>query len=62
MSIPTWLKRASATCVATVRCQIKRYSRSWSGSRIRLISSGVRSTEVGRTASCASCALRDLVL
>src|ERR687897_738338 len=60
MSTPTWLKRACAICVATVRCQIRVYRRSWSRSRAAATRSGVRSAEVGRIASCASCALRDL--
>ena len=42
MSTPTWLKRASAICVATVRCQIRLYRRSWSRSRAAATRSGVR--------------------
>ena len=62
MSIPTWSNRASAICVATVRCQIKVYSRSWSRSSTAATRCGVRNTLVGRTASWASCALRERVL
>jgi len=48
--------------VAIVRCQIIVYSLSWSWSRPAATRWGVRITLVGRTASCASCALRDRVL
>ena len=62
MSTPTWLNRACAICVATVRCQIRVYSRSWSRSRAAATRSGVRRADVGRIASWASCAFRDFVL
>ena len=62
MSTPTWSKRASAICVAIVRCQIKVYSRSWSRSIEAATRWGVRITLVGRTASWASWALRLRVL
>jgi hypothetical protein len=62
MSTPTWLNLASAICVATVRCQIIVYSRSWSRSSVVARRSGWRRTEVGRIASCASCAFRERVL
>ena len=62
MSTPTWLNRACAICVATVRCQISVYRRSWSRSRAAATRSGVRRADVGRIASCASCAFRDFVL
>ena len=63
MSTPTWLKRASAICVATVRCQISVYRRSWSRSSDAATRAGVPAArEVGRIASWASCALRERVL
>ena len=55
-SIVVWSKTAGFICDATKRIQISRYSLSWSSARNGAISSGVRMAEVGRTASCASCA------
>src|ERR671931_557288 len=62
MSTPTWSKRASAICVATVRCQIIVYRRSWSRSSEAATRAGCRRIEVGRIASWASWALRERVL
>ena len=52
MSTLTWSNSASAIWQATVRCQISRYSRDWSRSRMRLhLDRGRRPALVGRMAS-----------
>ncbi len=56
MSTVVWSNTAGAICEATKRSQISWYSRSSSRLRMPAIFSGVRKTEVGRIASCASCA------
>ena len=59
---PTWLNRACAICVATVRCQISVYSPQLVAVERRRHPIGCPQADVGRIASCASCALRDRVL
>ena len=57
----TVLSVAGTICEATARFQISSYRRRSSSLRKRATCAGVRSAEVGRTASCASCAFFDLV-
>ena len=47
---------ASFIWLASIRFQMRSYRRNWSLLRKRRIDAGSLSTEVGRIASCASCA------
>ena len=51
-----WSNTAGVICDATKRIQISRYSFISSSARNFSTLSGVRSADVGRMASCASCA------
>ena len=51
-----WSNTAGIICDATKRIQIRRYSFNSSSGRYCATLSGVRSADVGRIASCASCA------
>ena len=58
----TVLSVAGIIWQATARRQINSYRRRSSSDKKRATCAGVRSAEVGRTASCASCAFLDLVV
>ena len=53
---------AGTICEATARFQISSYRRRSSSGRYFATDAGVRSAELGRIASCASCAFFDLVV
>src|SRR3546814_3959568 len=59
-STDTVLSVAGTICEATARFQTSSYRRRSSSLRKRATCAGVRSAEVGRTASWASCAFLDL--
>ena len=56
MSTVVWSKTAGVIWLETNLCQIILYSLYCSSLKYRRIESGVKSTLVGRIASCASCA------
>ena len=58
----TVLSVAGTICEATVRFHTNSYRRRASSSRYFATEAGVRSADVGRMASCASCAFLDLDL
>src|SRR5687767_9182445 len=61
-STATVLSVAGTICEATARFHTSSYRRRSSSARNLATLAGVRSAEVGRIASCASCAFLDLVL
>ena len=58
----TWSMVAGIIWLAMARCHTSSYSRCWSASSWPRVASGPRAAAVGRIASCASCALRVLVV